>query len=70
MHHVALGLHPRGSRPSARWWCAAGLGRCCPSATWRLVCPRPAPIAILGPALPGPRLALGYAWQCPRQSAT
>jgi len=24
----------------------------------------------LGPALPGPRLALGHAWQCPSQSAT
>ena len=32
--------------------------------------PRPRPNAILGPALPGPRLALGHAWHCQRQSAT
>jgi hypothetical protein len=27
--NVALGLHPRGSRPSTGWRCAAGLGWCC-----------------------------------------
>jgi len=35
---VAFGLHPRASRPNARWHCAAGLGWCCPSTTWRLAC--------------------------------
>jgi len=67
---VALGLHPRGSRASAKWSYAAGLGWSCPSATWCFVCPRPAPNAIMGPVLPGSRLALGHTWQCPSQSAT
>jgi len=34
-----------------------------------LVCSRPGSNAILGPALPGLRLAVGQAWQFPRQSA-
>jgi len=66
---VVLGLHPRASKPSARWRCAAGLGWCCPSATWRLVCPRPGPNSILG-ALPSPRPTLGHASECPGQRAT
>ena len=31
-----FGLHPRVSRPSVRWRCAAGLGWWCPSSTWCL----------------------------------
>jgi len=58
---MALGLHPRGSKASIRWCCVVGLEWRYPSTTWRLVCPQPAPNAILGPALPVPRLALGHA---------
>jgi len=35
-----------------------------------LCLPRLARNAILGPTLPGSRLALGHAWQCPSQSVT
>ena len=64
-------VHLRGSRASVRWRCAAGLRWRCPSATWRLVCPRPSyfgscparPKVTLGPflAVPKPKrhLALG-----------
>jgi len=49
---------PRGAWAACLW-------------AWQcLVCPRPGPNAILGPALPGPWLALGHAWQDPSQSAT
>jgi len=34
------------------------------------LCTRAGPNAILGPALPGPRLPIGHPWQCPRQSTT
>jgi len=67
---VVLGLHPRANRPSARWRCVAGLGWCCPSATWYLVCPQLGPNSILSPALPSPRPTLGHAYECPGQSAT
>jgi len=35
-----------------------------------LVCSRPGTNSIFGPALPGPRLALGHASECPSQIAT
>jgi len=63
-------LHPKRSKSSVRWRRAKGLGWCCPSTTWRLVCLRPGPNSILGPALQDPRLALGLACECPSQSAT
>jgi len=67
---VTLWLPPRGSRPSSRWRWAAGLGWCCPSATWCMVYPWPGPNSIFDPALLGPRLALGHACECPSQSTT
>jgi len=62
---VVLRLHPRERKVSpTRRLGGLPVGMQC------LVSPRPRPNAILGPALPGPGLAVGHAWQCSHQSAT